>query len=85
MNKIRFNGVGEDGHETFYLSPDESGWGFCKTARKPYDIVVVAILSMLDEYLGDKFEWRSDGDNEDHLTGKRLYQSVIHPQQRSVA
>jgi hypothetical protein len=42
---IRFNGVGEDGHETFWLprkrevqdyqTGDSKGFLFCKTARKP--------------------------------------------------
>jgi hypothetical protein len=39
---IRFNGMGEDdGHETFYFA-NTPGWTFCKTARKPYDALVVS-------------------------------------------
>ena len=49
---IRFNGIGDDGHETFILLNAEhqsnfdynSTFSFCKTARKPYDIVVCEVL-----------------------------------------
>ena len=53
---LGFNGVGDDSHETFYIErkirvPDykgrRKGFGFTKTARKPYDVVVVACLCYL--------------------------------------
>lgn len=40
---IAFNGVGDDGHETFYLSR-EARHHFVKTLRKPYDTAVACIL-----------------------------------------
>lgn len=40
---IKVNGVGELGHELFYIRR-KSYDGFCKTARKPYDAVVACIL-----------------------------------------
>lgn len=43
-NLIKFNGVGEDGHETFLLMKAKRDFAFCKTARKPYDDVVKAVL-----------------------------------------
>ena len=60
--EIRFNGIGEDGHETFILTKkkrakmdyeeqeayDRQGaFEFCKTAQKPYDKYVVAVLCAL--------------------------------------
>jgi hypothetical protein len=60
--EIRFNGKGEDGHETFYVSP-ENGFGFCKTARKPYDIAVKEVLIALSHFCN--FDVSSDGDEED--------------------
>ncbi|HZV82799.1 MAG TPA: hypothetical protein VFF53_11600 [Geobacteraceae bacterium] len=68
--KIRFNGVGESGHETFYFTstPDtgqsNTGWTFhfCKTARKPYDRVVMQVLIVLKYYLGKAITVSSDGD-----------------------
>ncbi len=58
---IRFNGKGEDGHETFVFAR-ESGWTFCKTALKPYDIGVCAVLIIAKRHLGRSFEFSSDGE-----------------------
>lgn len=44
---IRFNGKGDEGHETFYISRDDRGFGFCKTAYKGYDDFVVMALTIL--------------------------------------
>lgn len=37
---VKFNGKGDDGHETFYIAYSSERHGFCKTARKPYDLAV---------------------------------------------
>lgn len=50
---IWLNGKDEDGHETFAINTATSEWGFCKTARKPYDIAVCKILLILKHYLGN--------------------------------
>ncbi len=48
---VRFNGVGDLGHETFYFShQDRTDFEFCKTARKPYDTAVCACLLVLEHY-----------------------------------
>jgi len=70
---IRFNGVEEDGHETFLVDPFKTDFEFCKTALKPYDTVVVAFLIMLND-VNPEFEWSSDGDDEDHEQGRKLYE-----------
>jgi len=72
---IRFNGIDEDGHETFYLSRKASEFDFCKTARKDYDMIVVAILQACAVYCTG-FSWRSDGDREDHADGVALYNTA---------
>lgn len=55
-DRIAFNGLGEDGHETMTIRraryvPDyeggRTGRKFCKTAQKPYDLAVTACLSYL--------------------------------------
>ena len=56
---IRFNGVHNDGHETFLLEREmeaTSGrrnhrFACCKTARKPYDLLVCACLAVAAPYL----------------------------------
>jgi len=67
---IRFNGTGNDGHETFYLAVAPVEFGFCKTAFKPYDAAVVAILMLASEC--GPFTWSSDGDEEDWAGGREL-------------
>ena len=57
---IIFNGIGEDAHETFFLSKDarpfnfkkdyegqDTSFYFCKTAMKPYDIAVWYMLTQI--------------------------------------
>ena len=55
------------------LNRHKEDFAFCKTARNPYDAVVVAIL-MVAEALLPGFEWSSDGDDEDDAfnAGKEL-------------
>lgn len=62
------------GHETFHLcrtwkpafAGETTGFGCCKTARKPYDIVVCAVLILAHYHLGltvsSDGEW--DGETE---------------------
>ena len=89
---IWFNGLGEDSHETFRITKkkrakedyeeqeayDRQGaFDFCKTAQKPYDKYVVAVLCAL--YNIEVKEWplgdgkimsiSSDGNTEDWTEG----------------
>ena len=70
--EIRFNGIRENGHETFLFEvpPKEDKYSkfdkgflfnFCKTARKPYDIVVCEILLILKAHLQENLKIDSDG------------------------
>ena len=59
--ELRFNGVGGRGHETFLFQTDgPDPFGFCKTARKPYDDLVMRILLVLGSHRPG-FEITSDG------------------------
>jgi len=51
-NRIMFNGVEDDSHESAYVNKNGSEFGFCKTARKPYDSVVVAFYKLIRKYTG---------------------------------
>jgi hypothetical protein len=75
-----FNGWGDDAHETFAINRNKlpEGGDFCKTARKPYDIAVTAVLCYLGTFhlMGDIDETRkpiigisSDGKGKDFLAG----------------
>ena len=70
-DEIWFNGKGDDGHETFVIKREdkpqewredkETVFGFCKTAQKPYDIYVTAVLLLAKINLEDEIQISSDG------------------------
>jgi len=74
-DSVRFNGVGDAGHETFAIprvftriyegqKSDKDGWSdFCKTAAKPYDLAVCACLVVFKHHYEEKFIVASDGDD----------------------
>ena len=68
INKVLFNGDANRNldHETFYItnSPDDIGFGFCKTARKPYDYAVRKALKVAEEE-GLVIGVSDDGENEE--------------------
>jgi hypothetical protein len=73
---LNVNGKGDDGHETFAVREhfsqnleNDGGFNFCKTARKPYDLVVIACLTILKHRLGECIEVSSDGDAQDWQDG----------------
>jgi hypothetical protein len=78
---IWFNGDGQtdSDHETFSIDlsaqEDEPALkrGFCKTARKPYDLLVCCALISLKRHLSSAFNFTSDGDREDWSSAIRYY------------
>jgi hypothetical protein len=80
---VRFNGVGNDGHETFMLSrvtPKGRGdmaFNFCKTAMKPYDVYVTACLLLAKHHFGKDIKISSDGDVSDWQEGKALVKKIF--------
>ena len=69
---IWFNGYNPNdenddlGHETFVMSREGSnGFAFCKTTRKPYDLMVQACLLIYKYYSPKTIDLGSDGDAED--------------------
>ena len=102
--EIRFNGYGEEGHETFLITKkkrakadyeeqhayDKKGaFNFCKTAHKPYDKYVVAVLCALhnmkiklDEEKPPVLYIRSDGNTKDWTEG--LFHAVRSTRQEEM-
>ena len=76
---IVFNGKGEEGSsETFYLPANPSKLGafnFTKTARRPYDIVVTACLSVLKHFC-PSIEVDSDGGSKGMTSGIKLAKKI---------
>ena len=64
--RISFNGnaAEEMDHETFTLLPKKMD-DYCKTARKPYDFAVCAVLIIAYNHLPDIVLVTSDGDTDD--------------------
>lgn len=63
-------------HENLYIQVGENTWCFCKTARKPYDLIITLVL------LSVKFNVRStkissDGDNEDWEHAFELFNTIF--------
>jgi len=84
---LNVNGKGDQAHETFAMREHysqnidkegyNSGFNFCKTARKPYDLVVVACLSIMKYQLGDLIDVQSDGDSIDWYDGVEYANKVL--------
>ena len=71
---ITVEGMASDAHETFYLTPKAVKFEFCKTARKPYDEVVVGILDYA--HRRGLLKFTSDGNPDDLAAGERLSAKV---------
>lgn len=85
------NGVGKDSHETMYWQavPSVSEWqeddvkqgkgvfNFCKTAYKPYDTVVTAILLRASQHYGTLVNVTSDGSWSEWTDGLSLYEQTF--------
>ena len=72
---VNFNGVGDLSHENFHMALNQNNWAFCKTARKPYDLLVCACLLASVDILGYKIT--SDGDLNDWIPAMKFYNKVI--------
>lgn len=85
---VSFNGLEDDSHETFYFQripdargfssrKDYAGFNFCKTARKPYDIVAVAALCIADVIFEGHIEISSDGMPEEWAEGLEFAKEIF--------
>lgn len=64
--EIAFNGSGDDAHESFYLPKTPSGdFNFTKTAEKPYDVVVKAVLIIVEHIAPGALDLSCDGPASD--------------------
>lgn len=80
---------GDCSHETFYLprilkpesyqKPEKGKYfEFCKTAYKPYDLAVTAVLIIASRYLGNDIKISSDGENKDWFDAALLCQKRLN-------
>jgi len=76
--QIDFNGDGDQNldHETFRIDFKPTGFSFCKTDRKPYDMLVcLCLISLRNNIPG--FSYSSDGDLEDWKPAYEFYEKHI--------
>lgn len=83
--QLATNGYWKDiddlGHETFRLERTNCN-GFCKTARKPYDLMVTACLLLLAYHFGDQVDINSDGYEEEW---REAFKFVGHVVSKNIA
>jgi hypothetical protein len=74
---IVLNGVGENSHESFVLGREGTLFTFCKTARKPYDTLVTAILCLAEGlFPNGTWDISSDGGAEEWKEGLELAKTI---------
>jgi hypothetical protein len=80
--EISFNGddATEMSHESFMITADDlKEFDFCKTARKPYDLLVCAcLLSFYTHFPKEVFSVSSDGDSSDWEPAVEFYNSTLN-------
>jgi hypothetical protein len=79
-DKIWFNGLEDDSHETFGIEKKmTSDFEFCKTACKPYDDIVTALLYFIKTEIPDVMIISSDGsiDGDDWETGRDIVSKIL--------
>lgn len=59
-------------HETFVLKRTNTSGDFCKTARKPYDLMVQACLLLYKYYFWDEVTISSDGNFDDWVVASQF-------------
>lgn len=73
QTEVLFNGCSGQDYETFHFSIRQKGFACCKTAERPYDKAVMAVLIVLQHYLGDDLKVTSDGLFDEEWLAMRLY------------
>jgi hypothetical protein len=87
---VCFNGKDDErvlGHETFRINKEpQENWDFTKTARKPYDLLVVACLiaawQILDyRFASDGFtDYQGKKECDDLIPAMNFYNEVMKPE-----
>ena len=77
LNCIAFNGNRKENldHESFVID-GQTGFNFCKTARKPYDYAVRKVLKIAENH-GLVYDVRSDGANYKVYSDEEYLQGMV--------
>jgi len=78
-DKLWFNGVGENAHETLGIDRvSGEDFGFTKTAHKPYDLLVTATLVLYKHHFKDKVDVSGDGGPDGFREGLDLVNETLN-------
>ncbi len=83
-DEIVFNGAEPNMYETCVVKRSGMDFEFCKTAHRPYDTVVVAVILAAKQIFGDNFSWSSDGEGPDFQDGRDLLNRAVDSQTAGV-
>jgi len=83
--RFAFNGYRAESHESFIWQAiptidrqyEGETFDFCKTAHKPYDQLVTAVLLRAKYHYGDAVRLASDGFLDNWILGVNLYETVF--------
>jgi len=67
--EIAFNGVGDGSFEDFLFDGDRTTGEYCKTAERPYDLLVTGVLIVAKVTMGERIKVNSDCDKADWQEG----------------
>ncbi len=88
FSRIALNGAAQTGedYETFELNRRDEGRGFCKTARRPYDVAVAAILVAAERIApGAVADVTADGGPEDWAEADAIRDYLELPRRKRIA
>jgi hypothetical protein len=71
---VNLNAPGDQGYENLCIQPGPNAFVFCKTERKPYDVVITAVLALAAEA---GFIVTSDGKESDWEAGVALASEAL--------
>lgn len=74
------NGLGSGSYETMWIdrvAEKDGQFNCCKTAFRPYDLAVTAVLVAAKHHFGNKITVRSDGNESHWMDGKILCNNIL--------
>lgn len=74
-NYISFNGLEDNSHESCYIERKKTGFNFCKTARKDYDLYVVCFYRIMEKL--ELCDFSSDGNKQETKKGFLLANRIF--------
>jgi len=84
--QIHLNGYKDEAYETFFVNKkiknqyfkNGESFDFCKTQRRPYDMMVMLALLIMKNHASKTFSYSSDGNwNEEWKPAKKIFKEIF--------